>query len=190
MRILIATDAWHPQVNGVVRTYERLGQEVERQGFQLSFLGPPSFRTLPCPTYPEIRLSVAFPKTVAHHIEAARPDFIHIATEGPIGLMTRNYCRKRKRPFTTSYHTRFPEYISARIPVPKRWCYELQRRFHSGAAGTFVATRGTRLRAADGMVARGRYRAVPPARYSPVRRGAGVPLCRPHLGGKEPGGLP
>jgi glycosyltransferase involved in cell wall biosynthesis len=142
MRILVTTDAWHPQVNGVVRTYARLAQEVEKQGFELSFLAPPSFRTLPCPTYPEIRLSLAFPKAVARHIEAARPDFIHIATEGPIGLMTRSYCRKRKRPFTTSYHTRFPEYVSARVPVPERWCYELQRRFHYGAAGTFVATRG------------------------------------------------
>jgi glycosyltransferase involved in cell wall biosynthesis len=141
MRILIATDAWHPQVNGVVRTYERLAQQVERRGFQFSFLTPPSFRTLPCPTYPEIRLALAFPSAIASHIEAARPDFIHIATEGPVGLMTRSYCRKRKRPFTTSYHTRFPEYVSARLPVPERWIYELQRRFHSGAAGTFVATR-------------------------------------------------
>ncbi len=140
MRILVATDAWHPQVNGVVRTYERLAQEAEKQGFALHFLAPSAFRTLPCPTYPEIRLSLASPRAIARHIEAARPDFIHIATEGPIGLMARSYCRKMKRPFTTSYHTRFPEYISARLPVPERWLYALQRRFHNGAAGTFVAT--------------------------------------------------
>jgi 1,2-diacylglycerol 3-alpha-glucosyltransferase/glucuronosyltransferase len=140
MQVLIATDAWHPQVNGVVRTYERLAMEAPSLGFEVSFLAPPHFRTLPCPTYPEIRLALAGPRAVARHIKAARPDFIHIATEGPIGFITRRYCRKTKWPFTTSYHTRFPEYVSARLPVPEDWCYALQRRFHNGAAGTFVAT--------------------------------------------------
>ncbi|MGC1180398.1 MAG: glycosyltransferase family 1 protein [Methyloceanibacter sp.] len=141
MRVLIATDAWHPQVNGVVRTYERLALEAGKLGFEISFLAPSAFRTLPCPTYPEIRLALAGPRAIAAHIKRARPDFIHIATEGPIGLMTRRYCRKTKWPFTTSYHTRFPEYVSARLPVPEAWCYALQRRFHNGAAATFVATR-------------------------------------------------
>jgi glycosyltransferase involved in cell wall biosynthesis len=141
MRVLIATDAWHPQVNGVVRTYERLAQETEKLGFELVFLAPSAFRTLPCPTYPEIRLSLTTPRAIARHFEEARPDFIHVATEGPIGLMVRSYCGKMKRPFTTSYHTRFPEYVAARLPVPERWCYALQRRFHNSAAGTFVATR-------------------------------------------------
>ena len=140
MRVLVATDAWHPQVNGVVRTYEWLAMEAPSLGFEVSFLAPPHFRTLPCPTYPEIRLALAGPRAIARHIKAARPDFIHIATEGPIGFMTRRYCRKTKWPFTTSYHTRFPEYVSARLPVPEDWCYALQRRFHNGAAGTFVAT--------------------------------------------------
>ena len=140
MRVLVATDAWHPQVNGVVRTYERLALEAPSFGFEVCFLAPPHFRTLPLPTYPEIRLALAGPRAIARHIEAARPDFIHIATEGPIGFMTRRYCRKTKWPFTTSYHTRFPEYVSARLPVPEDWCYALQRRFHNGAAGTFVAT--------------------------------------------------
>ena len=140
MRVLVATDAWHPQVNGVVRTYERLAQEAPKLGFELSFLAPGAFRTLPCPTYPEIRLALAGPGAVARHIEAARPDFIHIATEGPIGLMTRRYCRKRHLPFTTTYHTRFPECVAARVPVPEGWCYRLERRFHGGAAATFVAT--------------------------------------------------
>jgi glycosyltransferase involved in cell wall biosynthesis len=140
MRVLVATDAWHPQVNGVVRTYERLAQEAPGLGFEVSFLAPPLFRTLPCPTYPEIRLALAGPRAIARHISELRPDFIHIATEGPIGFMTRRYCRKTRHPFTTSYHTRFPEYVSARLPVPEDWCYALQRRFHNGAAGTFVAT--------------------------------------------------
>jgi glycosyltransferase involved in cell wall biosynthesis len=140
MRVLVATDAWAPQVNGVVRTYERLALEAPVLGFEVSFLAPPLFRTLPCPTYPEIRLSLAGPGAIARHIERVRPDFIHIATEGPIGYMTRRYCRKRRWPFTTSYHTRFPEYVSARLPVPETWLYGFQRRFHNGSAGTFVAT--------------------------------------------------
>lgn len=141
MHVLVATDAWRPQVNGVVRTYERLALEAEKFGFEFSFLAPNAFSTLPCPTYPEIRLALAGPRAIARHIETASPDFIHIATEGPLGLMTRAYCRKRGRPFTTSYHTRFPEYVSARLPVPKAWCYGMQRWFHGGAAATFVATR-------------------------------------------------
>ncbi|MGV1013446.1 MAG: glycosyltransferase family 4 protein [Methyloceanibacter sp.] len=140
MRVLVATDAWHPQVNGVVRTYERMAQEGPKLGFEVNFLPPALFTTLPCPTYPEIRLALAGTRTIGRAIEAVRPDYIHIATEGPVGFMTRRYCRKMRRPFTTSYHTRFPEYVSARLPVPESWCYGLQRRFHNASAGTFVAT--------------------------------------------------
>ncbi len=140
IRVLVATDAWHPQVNGVVRTYERLAQEAQKLGFEVSFLSPAQFRSLPCPTYPEIRLALAGPRAIARAIEGARPDFIHIATEGPVGYMTRRYCRKMHRPFTTSYHTRFPEYVAARWPVPRAWLYRLQRRFHNAGAGIFVAT--------------------------------------------------
>jgi glycosyltransferase involved in cell wall biosynthesis len=140
MRILVATDAWYPQVNGVVRTYERLAQELPKLGADISFLTPAPFYTLPCPTYPEIRLSLATPSMVERHIEAARPDFLHIATEGPVGLMTRGCCRKTKRPFTTSYHTRLPEYIAARLSIPESWCYAYKRRFHNSGAGLFVAT--------------------------------------------------
>ena len=100
MRILVATDAWYPQVNGVVRTYERLAQEVPKLGAEISFVTPTQFYSLPCPTYPEIRLSLVTPGMIARHVEELRPDFIHIATEGPIGLMMRRYCRKMKRPFT------------------------------------------------------------------------------------------
>jgi 1,2-diacylglycerol 3-alpha-glucosyltransferase/glucuronosyltransferase len=139
MRILVATDAWYPQVNGVVRTYERLAQELPKLGAEVSFLVPSRFRSLPCPTYPEIRLAFVGPRAIARYIDEVRPDFIHIGTEGPIGLMTRRYCRKMKRPFTTSYHTRFPEYVSARLPVPESWGYSFQRRFHNGAAAIFVA---------------------------------------------------
>jgi glycosyltransferase involved in cell wall biosynthesis len=169
MRVLVATDAWHPQVNGVVRTYERLALEAPALGFEISFLAPPLFRTLPCPTYPEIRLALAGPRAIASHIERMRPDFIHIATEGPIGLMTRRYCRKTRWPFTTSYHTRFPEYVAARLPLPERWFYGLQRRFHNGSAGTFVATPSV---AAD-LAARGFDRLMP------WSRGVDTELFRP-----------
>ena len=169
MRVLVATDAWHPQVNGVVRTYERLAVEAGKLGFEIVFLAPSAFRTLPCPTYPEIRLALAGPRAIAAHIQKAKPDFIHIATEGPIGLMTRRYCRKTKWPFTTSYHTRFPEYVSARLPVPESWCYALQRRFHNGAAGTFVATQSIE----DELHARGFERLM---RWS---RGVDTELFRP-----------
>ena len=140
MKVLVATDAWHPQVNGVVRTYERLALEAVPLGFEVSFLVPSQFRTVPLPTYPEIRLALARPSAIARVIERERPDFFHIATEGPIGFMMRSYCRKHRLPFTTSYHTRFPDYVRARLPVPESWCYALQRRFHNSAAGTFVAT--------------------------------------------------
>ena len=169
MRVLVATDAWHPQVNGVVRTYERLAVEAPKQGCEVSFLAPTLFYTVPCPTYPEIRLSLVNPGAIARHVDAARPDFIHIATEGPIGLMTRRYCRKMHRPFTTSYHTRFPEYVSARLPIPEDWCYALQRRFHNAAAGTFVATKSV---AAD-LAGRGFERLMP------WSRGVDIGLFRP-----------
>ena len=169
MRILIATDAWYPQVNGVVRTYERLAQEVPKLGAEISFLEPSLFRTLPCPTYPEIRLALVTPGAIARHMDEARPDFIHIATEGPIGLMTRRYCRKMKRPFTTSYHTRFPEYVSARLPVPESWGYAFQRRFHNGAAAIFVAAPSVE----DDLAARGFKRMM---RWT---RGVDVDLFRP-----------
>ncbi|MEC9367721.1 MAG: glycosyltransferase family 1 protein [Pseudomonadota bacterium] len=140
MRLLIATDAWHPQVNGVVRTYERLREELAVLGCDSDILSPRDYRTMPCPTYPEIRLALASLDDIARRIDSLRPDFIHIATEGPLGLMARYYCRKHRRPFTTSYHTRFPEYLSARLPVPQSWGYAMQRRFHNASSGMMVAT--------------------------------------------------
>lgn len=140
MKVLVATDAWHPQVNGVVRTYERLSQESAALDVSLDFVTPAEFPNLPCPTYPEIRLSLLGPGRMRRRIEQTMPDYIHIATEGPIGVMTRSYCRKARRPFTTSYHTRFPEYMAARFPVRESWFYALQRRFHNSGCGMMVAT--------------------------------------------------
>jgi glycosyltransferase involved in cell wall biosynthesis len=140
MRILVATDAWHPQVNGVVRTYERLAQEARGLGVEIVFFTPAGFRSLPCPAYPGIRLAIPNINRAWGYIEAADADLIHVATEGPIGLMARSYCLRRGRAFTTSYHTKFPEYASALLSVPQCWGFALMRHFHNSGAGTMVAT--------------------------------------------------
>jgi glycosyltransferase involved in cell wall biosynthesis len=140
MRVLVATDAWHPQVNGVVRTLTALAESARKQNVEIEFLTPEGFPSVPIPTYSTLRCALPGPREIARRIEQARPDAIHIATEGPIGHMVRRYCLKHRRPFTTSYTTRFPEYISARLPIPEAWSYAVLRRFHSAAAVTMVAT--------------------------------------------------
>ncbi len=143
MRILVATDAWHPQVNGVVRTLTSLARAVERLGGQIEFLTPEGFPSVPLPGYRGLRLAIPSYDAIARRIEAARPDAIHVMTEGSIGYFARRYCIRHGKPFTTSFATRFPEYIAARWPVPERLSYALLRRFHSRAAMTLVST--TRL---------------------------------------------
>jgi len=140
MKVLVATDAWRPQVNGVVRTLGSLARAAAKLGVEIEFLSPDGFWTFPVPTYPGLRLAVPRRKQIAARIEAARPDAIHLATEGPIGHAVRSYCVKAGRPFTTSYTTRFPEYISARSPIPQAWIYNALRRFHAAATVTMVAT--------------------------------------------------
>ncbi|HSI42568.1 MAG TPA: glycosyltransferase family 1 protein [Xanthobacteraceae bacterium] len=140
MRILIATDAWHPQVNGVVRSLEQTARELRKLGTQVEFLTPAAFRTVPMPTYPDIRLALLTPGMAARHLDAVAPDYVHIATEGPLGIMMRRACLNRGRVFTTSYHTRFPEYLSARAPVPERLSYAWLRHFHNAGAGVMVST--------------------------------------------------
>jgi 1,2-diacylglycerol 3-alpha-glucosyltransferase/glucuronosyltransferase len=138
-RVLVATDAWHPQVNGVVRTLSALAHSARRFGVNIEFLSADGFPTIPLPTYPGLRLALPGPGAIARRIDQARPEAIHIATEGPIGHMVRAYCRSRGRPFTTSFTTRFPEYIAARLPIPEAWTYAALRRFHAAAALTMVA---------------------------------------------------
>ncbi len=140
MRVLIATDAWHPQVNGVVRTLTSLSRTACNLGVTIEFLSPDGFPSLPLPTYPGLRLALPTLGAIACRIGDAKPDAIHIATEGPIGYSVRAYCRRHGRQFTTSYTTRFPEYISARAPIPQHWIYAALRRFHSAATVTMVAT--------------------------------------------------
>jgi len=140
VNILIVTDAWYPQVNGVVRTLSKVRDELVQLGHTVEIVGPDRFRTIPMPSYPEIRLAIAATRRLFRMIDAARPEAIHIATEGPLGHAARRYCLKRKMPFTTAYHTRFPEYIRDRAPIPLSWSYAWVRRFHRPSSVVMVAT--------------------------------------------------
>lgn len=139
-RVLIVTDAWFPQVNGVVRCLEALGRELGHMGHEVDYLTPQGFWSCPMPTYPEIRLALVTPPTIAAEIARRAPDHIHIATEGPLGLLARFVSLEQGLRFTTSYHTRFPEYLAARLPVPTEWAYGFLRWFHAPAAATLVPT--------------------------------------------------
>jgi len=144
MRILIATDAWHPQVNGVVRTLTSLANSAAALGAEVEFLTPDGFPSIAVPTYPGLRIAWPNRREIARRIEAAAPDAIHIATEGPVGWAVRGYCRRHKLAFTTSYTTRFPEYIAVRSIIPASVSYAVLRHFHSAAATTMVATASLR----------------------------------------------
>jgi glycosyltransferase involved in cell wall biosynthesis len=139
-RILIVTDAWRPQINGVVRTLESVAKVLSVAGHDISFVTPERFWTVPVPSYPEIRISLASRSAVSRQIESVAPDHIHIATEGPLGLLARHCCLAEGLSFTTSFHTRFPEYLAMRVPVPQEWSYGYLRWFHGSAARTLVPT--------------------------------------------------
>jgi glycosyltransferase involved in cell wall biosynthesis len=140
MRVLIATDAWRPQVNGVVHTLEATAQAAEALGAQVSFLTHDGFPTIGLPSYPGIRVALPRSREIARRIEDIRPDAIHIATEGPIGLFVRSHCIATGRPFTTSLHTRFADYVAARWPIPREWTWRWLRWFHNAGRGTMVST--------------------------------------------------
>jgi glycosyltransferase involved in cell wall biosynthesis len=140
MRILLATDAWEPQVNGVVRTLTRIVAELRELGDQVEVISPDQFPSFPLPTYPEIKLAVGAYEKVQEKFKWFEPEAIHIATEGPIGLAARRICLEWKLPFTTSYHTRFPEYVSARLPVPLAAGYAYMKWFHKPSGRLMVAT--------------------------------------------------
>lgn len=144
MRILLASDAWLPQVNGVVRTLMALKSELQSLGHQIITITPDRFRTIACPAYPEIRLAIGAGSQVARMIEASDPEAIHIVTEGPIGLAARRWCLGHDRAFTTAFHTRFPEYLAARFVAPSRLTYAVLRRFHAPSGGVMVATESVR----------------------------------------------
>jgi glycosyltransferase involved in cell wall biosynthesis len=140
MRLALVTDAWHPQVNGVVRTLGHTVREVTAAGHEVTVISPAGFRSIPCPTYPEIRLALFAGRAVHRRLAELEPDAVHVATEGPLGLAARNWCVRRGWPFTTAYHTQFPEYVRARVPLPLRAGYAAARWFHGRAAHTLVTT--------------------------------------------------
>ena len=140
VRILIVTDAWEPQVNGVVRTLKSTRRELERLGHQVELLTPIGFRTVPCPTYPDIRLSLLPGRQVRRRIGDFAPQAIHIATEGPLGIAARAYALRHCLPYTSAYHTRFPEYVRARTGLPLTFTYRFLRWFHGRAQRVMVPT--------------------------------------------------
>ena len=140
MRILIATDAWQPQVNGVVRTLEATAHAAASLGAEVSFLTHEGFPTVGLPSYPGIRVALPNSREIARRLANVRPDAIHIATEGPIGYFVRSDCLANDRPFTTSLHTRFADYVAARWPIPPKWTWQALRWFHNAGRGTMVST--------------------------------------------------
>ncbi|MFW6092430.1 MAG: glycosyltransferase family 4 protein [Pseudomonadota bacterium] len=140
MRLLIVTDAWFPQINGVVRTLSTTRDKLVALGHDVQVLGPDRFRSVPCPTYPEIRLALCSPASVGRYIEEIDPDAVHVATEGPLGWSARNWLRRRGLPFTSSFHTMFPQYLRMRFGLPERMSFRGIRRFHEGATATMYST--------------------------------------------------
>ncbi len=169
MRVLIVSDAWAPQVNGVVRTLEATAATLRGWGHAVEVIGPAGFRGLPVPTEPSLRLALAPGRALARRVDAFAPDALHIATEGPLGWAARALCRRRGWRFTTSFHTLFPDYLHARLLVPPRWSWAALRRFHAPSAGVLVATaRMEALLAAQGFTALRRWeRGVDTALFRP-----------------------
>ena len=140
MKIMIITDAWDPQVNGVVRTLKQTRNDLIGMGHEVEMITPNGFKSIPCPTYPDIALSLFPGKEVARRIKSFAPDAIHIATEGPLGLSARAYAVKNNLPFSTAYHTRFPEYVKARTGIPLGITYAFIRWFHGPSMAVMAPT--------------------------------------------------
>jgi glycosyltransferase involved in cell wall biosynthesis len=175
MRIAIVSDAWAPQVNGVVRTLGSLRDELERRGHQVEVIAPDRFRSIPCPSYPEIPLSLARAKSIAAILRQFTPDAVHIATEGPLGIAARRHCLAAGRAFTTAYHTHFPDYLAKRTRLPASVFWPLIRRFHRPSAGILVATESVAAQ----------LRAQGLAQTQPWSRGVDLAQFRPHLAPPE-----
>ncbi len=139
-KILIVTDAWLPQVNGVVRTLECVIFELQEMGYEINVIHPHLFRRIPCPGYPEIELAINPASKVAKLIEQFQPDALHIATEGPLGWAARKWCLRHRKPFTTAYHTKFPEIVQRYTRVPTSIGYAVVRRFHAPSSAVMVPT--------------------------------------------------
>ena len=173
-RLALVTDAWMPQTNGVVNTLRCVVQHLERQGIEVLVLAPDAHRTMPLPSYSEIDVAVD-PWKAATRLRAFAPDAVHIATEGPLGIWVRTSLARRGLRFTTSFHTRFPEYLNARAPVPLDWGYAFERWFHSAAYHTLVGTRSLIGELTDRRVGRRLVhwpRGVDTELFAPVKRRA------------------
>lgn len=140
IKIAFVTDAWHPQINGVVTTIDNTCKTLKAQGSEILMITPDLFKTIPCPTYPSIKLSLFCYAKVKRLLQQFAPQHIHIATEGPLGLAARKFCLKHKLAFTTSFHTLFAEYVNLRFNVPVSWGYKLLRWFHNPASRIMIAT--------------------------------------------------
>lgn len=149
LRIAIVTDAWEPQVNGVVRTLQSVRRVLEAQGHSVLVVSPDRFTSLPCPTYPEIRLAITTTATVGGILDRFRPNAIHLATEGPLCVAARRWCLRQGRPFTTAYHTQFPDYVSARSGVPAEWIWHYIRWFHAPSRAILASTESIRRSLVD-----------------------------------------
>jgi glycosyltransferase involved in cell wall biosynthesis len=149
MKIALVTDAWFPQVSGVVRTFSTTVEKLRGLGHDVQVYSPDMFRSIPCPTYPDIRLAIGAGSRLARMLDEFAPDAIHVGTEGTLGLSGRNYCARRGYPFTTSFATKFPEYIHARTLIPTRWTYALIRWFHRPSAAVMVTTESVRRELAE-----------------------------------------
>jgi len=166
---MIVSDAWFPQTNGVVNTLAQTAAWLGRFGHEVRLSAPRDFRTVPCPTYPEIRVAILPQRKLASAIVAFRPQALHIATEGPLGFSARRYCLSRGLRFTTSYHTQFPQYLRSRLPIPLALSYALLRWFHGAAQSCMISTPGVQSQ----LAARGFSNLV---RW---RRGVDTQLFRP-----------
>ena len=151
MKIVIVTDAWEPQVNGVVRTLGKTRDYLQSFGHDVFMITPQQFKTVPCPSYPSIRLALFPYRGIARMLREFDANAVHIATEGPLGQAARRWCRRHNVQFTTSYHTQFPEYLRLRAPIPLSWSYAFLRRFHKPAVRTLVPTVSQQQR----LIARG-----------------------------------
>lgn len=140
MKLVIVTDAWEPQVNGVVRTLGKTREHLQEIGYEVIMITPLNFKTIPCPTYPSIRLALLPYRKLSNMLDNLQANAVHIATEGPLGMAARRWCLRHKIQFTTSFHTQFPEYVRLRLPIPLSWSYAWIRSFHRPAARTLVPT--------------------------------------------------
>ncbi|MXO60536.1 glycosyltransferase [Altererythrobacter salegens] len=171
MRIALVTDAWLPQVNGVVRTLMATVGELTRRGHTVAVIAPDQFRSVPCPTYPEIRLALAGARAVGLRLDQFAPDAVHLATEGPLGSAARRSCLHSGRPFTTAFHTQFPDYVARRTGLPAGLFWPLFRRFHRQSAGVMVATESVREQ----------LRAHGIGNLRPWTRGVDISIFRPEI---------